>query len=136
MGGINIAAKVKAGRATSTFWKTCPKYRTRRRASGLRMHRPSKVIDPRAYTWNDAAWIGRLWEECVNYELHIGTFTQQGTFRAAIERIGWLADLGITAIEIMYWRISFHEINLDRTDLESVIMDLMAGQYDNRFGDP
>jgi maltooligosyltrehalose trehalohydrolase len=65
------------------------------------VHGPSEVIDPRAYTWNDASWNGRRWEECVIYELHIGTFTRQGTFRAAIDRIDWLADLGITAIEIM-----------------------------------
>jgi maltooligosyltrehalose trehalohydrolase len=65
------------------------------------VHGPSEVIDPRAYTWNDAEWRGRRWEECVIYELHIGTFTRHGTFRAAIERLGWLADLGITAIEVM-----------------------------------
>lgn len=65
------------------------------------VHGPSEVIDPRAYVWTDALWSGRRWEECVIYELHIGAFTQDGTFRAAMQRIGWLADLGITAIEIM-----------------------------------
>ena len=65
------------------------------------VHGPSEVIDPRSYVWNDASWHGRSWEECVVYELHIGTFTPQGTFRAAIERLDWLAELGITAIEIM-----------------------------------
>jgi maltooligosyltrehalose trehalohydrolase len=65
------------------------------------VHGPSEVIDPRGYRWNDAQWGGRRWEECVIYELHVGAFTEAGTFRAAIERIGWLADLGITAIEVM-----------------------------------
>jgi maltooligosyltrehalose trehalohydrolase len=65
------------------------------------VHGPSEVIDPRGYAWNDAAWRGRRWQECVIYELHIGTFTQEGTFRAAIGRLDWLANLGITAIEIM-----------------------------------
>jgi maltooligosyltrehalose trehalohydrolase len=64
-------------------------------------HGASEVVDPRGYAWTDADWRGRAWEECVIYELHIGTFTPAGTFRAAIERLDWLADLGITAIEIM-----------------------------------
>jgi maltooligosyltrehalose trehalohydrolase len=51
--------------------------------------------------WQDADWHGRTWEECVLYELHIGAFTPEGTFRAAIERFDYLAELGITAIELM-----------------------------------
>lgn len=62
---------------------------------------PSEVIDPRAFSWTDAGWRGRPWEEAIFYELHIGTFTPEGTFAAAIEHLGHLADLGITAIEIM-----------------------------------
>jgi maltooligosyltrehalose trehalohydrolase len=65
------------------------------------VHGPSEVIDPMAYVWNDGGWRGRPWEESVIYELHVGTFTQQGTFLAAAERLDWLADLGVTAIEIM-----------------------------------
>jgi maltooligosyltrehalose trehalohydrolase len=65
------------------------------------VHGPSEVIDPRAFPWNDASWGGRQWEECIIYELHIGAFTADGTFHAAIERLDWLVDLGITAIEIM-----------------------------------
>ena len=65
------------------------------------VHGPSEVIDPRAYRWNDAAWTGRPWEEAVLYELHIGTFTGEGTFRAAIDKLDHLAALGVTAIEIM-----------------------------------
>jgi hypothetical protein len=65
------------------------------------VHGPSVVIDPRRYAWNDAAWRGRPWEEAVVYELHIGAFTAEGTFNAARERLGELAELGVTAIELM-----------------------------------
>ncbi len=61
----------------------------------------SEVIDPAAFTWTDGAWRGRPWSEAVLYELHIGTFTPEGTFRAAIERLDYLAWLGVTAIEVM-----------------------------------
>ena len=65
------------------------------------VHGPSEVIDPARYVWKDLTWRGRPWEECVLYELHIGTFTQQGTFLGVIERLDWLAGLGVTALEIM-----------------------------------
>jgi maltooligosyltrehalose trehalohydrolase len=65
------------------------------------VHGPSEVIDPHSYQWGDGEWTGRPWEECVIYELHIGDFTQEGTFRSAIDRLDYLADLGVTAIEIM-----------------------------------
>ena len=67
----------------------------------LDVHGPSEVIDPDQHVWSDGGWAGRPWEECVLYEMHVGTFTQQGAFRAAIERLNWLSDLGVTAIEIM-----------------------------------
>ena len=47
------------------------------------------------------SWRGRPWEEAVIYELHVGTFTPEGTFAAAIERLDYLAELGVTAIELM-----------------------------------
>lgn len=62
---------------------------------------PSEIIDPRAFPWHDGGWRGRPWEEMVIYELHIGTFTPEGTFRAAIDKLDALVELGITAIEIM-----------------------------------
>lgn len=62
---------------------------------------PSEIIDPRGYAWQDGAWRGRPWEETIAYELHIGTFTSEGTFLAAIAKLDHLVDLGITAIEIM-----------------------------------
>ncbi len=65
------------------------------------IHGPSEVIDPRSYQWRDGAWRGRPWEETVLYELHIGTFTPEGSYRAAIDRLDHLVDVGVTAIELM-----------------------------------
>ena len=65
------------------------------------VHGPSEVIDPRAYPWQDLTWCGRPWEEAVLYELHVGCFTEAGSFDAARERLRHLSELGITAIEIM-----------------------------------
>jgi malto-oligosyltrehalose trehalohydrolase len=65
------------------------------------VHGPSEVVDPAAHPWTDGAWRGRPWEEAVVYELHIGSFTPEGTFRAAIGKLDHLASLGVTAIEIM-----------------------------------
>lgn len=62
---------------------------------------PSSVVDPRAYLWRDAGWRGRPWHEAVIYELHVGTFTPEGTFAATQARLAALAELGITAIELM-----------------------------------
>ncbi|HCM9137828.1 TPA: malto-oligosyltrehalose trehalohydrolase [Enterobacter cloacae] len=62
---------------------------------------PSVVIDPGRYQSINPDWAGRPWEETVIYELHIGTFTPQGTFRAAIDKLPYLAELGITQLEVM-----------------------------------
>jgi maltooligosyltrehalose trehalohydrolase len=62
-------------------------------------HGPSEVVDPRAFAWHDAAWRGlRMPGQCI-YQLHIGTFTPDGTFTAAIDQLPRLKDLGVTAIE-------------------------------------
>ena len=65
------------------------------------VHKASEVIDPRAYAWRNQDWAGRSWGEAVVYEIHIGTFTPEGTFRAAIGKLDHLVDLGVTAVEIM-----------------------------------
>ncbi|CAH5621986.1 malto-oligosyltrehalose trehalohydrolase [Enterobacter cloacae] len=62
---------------------------------------PSVVIDSGRYQPINPDWAGRPWEETVIYELHIGTFTPQGTFRAAIDKLPYLAELGITQLEVM-----------------------------------
>jgi len=65
------------------------------------VHGPSEVIDPGSYSWRTSAWRGRPWEEAVLYELHIGTFSPEGTFAGAIEKLDRLTEIGITAIELM-----------------------------------
>jgi 1,4-alpha-glucan branching enzyme len=65
------------------------------------VHAASEVIDPHRFDWGDNAWRGRSWNEAVIYELHVGTFTPEGSYRAATERLDHLAALGVTAIEIM-----------------------------------
>ena len=65
------------------------------------VHGPSEVIDPDAFEWKDSAWHGRPWEEAVIYELHVGAFTPFGTFSSVRDRLDYLVDLGITALELM-----------------------------------
>ncbi len=65
------------------------------------VHGPSEVVDPAEYRWRDEAWTGRPWHEAVLYELHIGTFTPEGTFRAAIGKLDHLASVGVNAVEVM-----------------------------------
>lgn len=62
---------------------------------------PSRVVDPTSYHWQHPHWRGHPWTEAVIYELHIGTFTTEGTFRAAIAQLPYLAELGVTLIEVM-----------------------------------
>jgi len=64
-------------------------------------HGASEVIDPETYAWRTTEWAGRRWEEAVIYELHIGTFTPEGTFRAVIDRLDHLQSLGVTALQLM-----------------------------------
>lgn len=62
---------------------------------------PSEVIDPSTFVWTDDGFVGRAADEHVLYELHIGTFTHEGTFAAATARLPYLRALGITTIELM-----------------------------------
>ncbi|MFY9980354.1 MAG: malto-oligosyltrehalose trehalohydrolase [Candidatus Sulfotelmatobacter sp.] len=62
---------------------------------------PSEVVDPTAFDWQDGDWRGRPWEDAVIYELHVGTFTASGTFQSLGDRLDYLADVGVTAIELM-----------------------------------
>ena len=64
-------------------------------------HGPSRVVDPSAFRWTDRSWPGPGLEGSVFYEMHIGTFTPEGTWRAAIDQLPALADLGATVLEIM-----------------------------------
>src|SRR4051812_25716516 len=73
---------------------------SRHQPEGLRG--PSRVVDPRAFAWTDQGWGGPAEPQgAVLYELHVGTFTPEGTFDAAIEHLPRLAELGVTHIELM-----------------------------------
>ncbi|HSG81473.1 MAG TPA: malto-oligosyltrehalose trehalohydrolase [Gemmatimonadota bacterium] len=65
------------------------------------VHGPSRVVDPAGYAWSDQGWVGLEMADLIIYEIHVGTFTAQGTFDGAIPRLPYLRDLGVTAIELM-----------------------------------
>ncbi|HEV7802900.1 MAG TPA: malto-oligosyltrehalose trehalohydrolase, partial [Burkholderiales bacterium] len=65
------------------------------------VHGASEVIDPGRFDWADEAWRGRPWSEAAIYELHVGTFSPEGTFAGIERRLDYLAKLGVTAIELM-----------------------------------
>lgn len=65
------------------------------------VHGSSAVVDPRRFTWTDDDWTGLDLTDTILYELHIGTFTRDGTFDAAIGGLDRLVELGVTAIELM-----------------------------------
>lgn len=62
---------------------------------------PSEIIDHTAYQWRAADWRGRPWDETVLLETHVGTFTQDGTYRAMIDKLDHLVKTGFTALELM-----------------------------------
>ncbi len=65
------------------------------------VHGLSEVIAPDTFEWQDETWRGRHWKEAILYELHVGAFTPSGTFNGVSERLDYLAELGITTIELM-----------------------------------
>jgi maltooligosyltrehalose trehalohydrolase len=76
-----------------------PDPRSLRQPEGV--HGPSRVYDHAAFRWSDAAWTGRALPGSVIYELHLGTFTPEGTFDAAIDRLDHLVDLGVDLVELL-----------------------------------
>lgn len=65
------------------------------------VHGPSAVVDPNAFSWTDAGWFGLSRRQLVTYELHVGTYTDEGTFEAIVPHLDALRELGITAVELM-----------------------------------
>jgi maltooligosyltrehalose trehalohydrolase len=66
------------------------------------VHGPSEVVDPNEFKWEDQTWKGIPLEEMILYEIHTGTFTQEGTFEGILPHLDYLKnDLGVTAIELM-----------------------------------
>jgi maltooligosyltrehalose trehalohydrolase len=64
-------------------------------------HGPSQVIDPSTFKWSDPAWAGVGAADQVLYEVHVGTFTREGTWAAAMDKLPRLAEMGITCLEVM-----------------------------------
>jgi maltooligosyltrehalose trehalohydrolase len=65
------------------------------------VHGPSEVVDPGQFAWTDSAWPGVDQRDLILYELHVGTFTPEGTFEWAARQLGVLRELGVSAIELM-----------------------------------
>src|SRR5205814_1757919 len=64
-------------------------------------HGPSQIVDARQYEWTDAGWPGPTLAGAVLYEIHVGTFTPEGTYTAARAHFAELSELGISVIELM-----------------------------------
>lgn len=65
------------------------------------VHGPSQIVDPSAFAWTDQRWGGRTAADRIVYELHVGTFSPEGTFAGAASRLEALRDLGVTIVELM-----------------------------------
>ena len=79
--------------------KVLPDPRSPRQPDGV--HGRSQLWEPAAHAWTDGDWTGRSAQGAVIYELHIGTFTTDGTFDSAVEKLDYLADLGVDFVEVM-----------------------------------
>ncbi|MCU0983032.1 MAG: malto-oligosyltrehalose trehalohydrolase [Pirellulaceae bacterium] len=90
--GLRYAYRLPDGR-------TLPDPASRWQPQGV--HQPSAVVLVEDFPWSDGGWSGVSLDDLVIYELHVGTFTPSGTFDGVIDRLAALADLGVTAIEIM-----------------------------------
>ncbi|MGE5399524.1 MAG: malto-oligosyltrehalose trehalohydrolase [Ignavibacteriales bacterium] len=64
-------------------------------------HGPSQVVNPRKFEWTDGDWMGIPPQGQVIYEMHVGTFTQEGTYESAIREFGELSEMGVTILEVM-----------------------------------
>ncbi|CAB4690613.1 MAG: malto-oligosyltrehalose trehalohydrolase [Actinobacteria bacterium] len=76
-----------------------PDPRSRRQPAGV--HALSRTFDPTAYAWGDQTWTGRPLAGAVVYELHVGTFTPEGTFDGALQRLDHLRSIGVDFVEVM-----------------------------------
>ncbi|UNB55340.1 malto-oligosyltrehalose trehalohydrolase [Mycolicibacterium sp. YH-1] len=96
---LAVPADARYGFVVDDEEKVLPDPRSPRQPDGV--HERSQLWDPSAATWTDAGWSGRSVEGAVIYELHIGTFTPEGTFDSAVERLDHLVDLGVNLVEVM-----------------------------------
>lgn len=71
------------------------------RSQPMGVHSWSRIVDPSTHTWKDDAWKGLPISQMIIYEVHVGTFTEEGTFEAVLEKLDHLIELGVNTIEIM-----------------------------------
>jgi maltooligosyltrehalose trehalohydrolase len=103
-GGVHELTLDGAGAGTDYRYRldgrdTVPDPVSRWQPAGV--HGPSRVVDPHAFPWTDAGWGGLPMADLVIYELHVGTFSEEGTFDGVIPHLARLRALGVTALEIM-----------------------------------
>jgi len=65
------------------------------------VHGPTAIVDPNRFAWSDQNWRGRELRDYIIYELHVGTFSPEGTFDGVIQRLDYLKSLGVSVIELM-----------------------------------
>lgn len=105
VGDGRFSLAVSGAQAGDDYWfvlddeRARPDPRSRFQPEGV--FGPSRVVDPRAFEWDDDGWRGLPLEKYVLYELHVGAFTTAGTFEAILARLPHLAALGVTAVELM-----------------------------------
>src|SRR4051812_14129618 len=103
--GFGVRSARVPAHAGDDYWfvldgRELPDPASRWQPHGLRG--PSRVVDPGAFAWTDAGWHGGAeLRDAVLYELHVGTFTAEGTFEAAAAKLPGLAELGVTHVELM-----------------------------------
>jgi maltooligosyltrehalose trehalohydrolase len=103
-GGVFEGTVHEAGAGTDYRYlldgeRTVPDPVSRHQPAGV--HGPSRVVDPGAFEWHDATWRGIAMRDAIIYELHVGTFSGEGTLISAIPHLGGLRELGVTAVEVM-----------------------------------
>ncbi len=94
-----------------------PDPRSRFQPQGV--HGPSRVVDPSSYAWQDDGWRGVAKQDLVIYEIHVGTFSAEGTYAGALRRLDHILELGATAVELMplaqapgRWNWGYDGVNL------------------------
>lgn len=96
---VETASDARYGFVLDDDPKVLPDPRSPRQPDGV--HERSQLWRPDPSAWTDGDWAGRSIEGAVIYELHVGTFTPEGTFDAVIERLDYLVDLGVDFVELM-----------------------------------
>ncbi len=89
-------------------------------------HGPSQIVDPATFAWTDGAWRGIAREHLVIYEMHVGTFTPEGSWEAASHELSALAELGVTCVEIRASHLSLARRQQARPPARKTVDQLSA----------